>query len=305
MKLKRKRKRIKEEHFMNYINEMQKAIDYIEDNLDKDINFEKVSKEVGMSSFYFHRIFTAIIGISPTAYIRNRRLTVAAQEISKSNENIVDIAFKYGFESHEAFSRAFKNFHGVVPKLAKTDGNEFKNFSRANLEIEVNTNNVLNYRIESKDVIRVAALFRKFNLDNKNEVPEYWNEMKKNGILDNISDSYNKNLLGICIGTQNAFEYRYGIGIEVEGTEDIKSTGDIETKHGMKVVEIPKCSWVVFRSEGQDEKDINELWTRIYKEFFITSSYKQCMDIDFELYDDKDTEIWIPISKGYNSRLLQ
>ena len=290
---------------MNYINEMQKAIDYIEDNLDKDINFEKVSKEVGMSSFYFHRIFTAIIGISPTAYIRNRRLTVAAQEISKNNENIVDIAFKYGFESHEAFSRAFKNFHGVVPKLAKTDGNEFKNFSRANLEIEVNTNNVLNYRIKSKDVIRVAALFRKFNLDNKNEVPEYWNEMKKNGILDNISDSYNKNLLGICIGTQNAFEYRYGIGIEVEGTEDIKSTGDIETKHGMKVVEIPKCSWVVFRCEGQDEKDINELWTKIYKEFFITSSYKQCMDIDFELYDDKDTEIWIPISKGYNSRLLQ
>ena len=49
---------------MNYINELKKAIDYIEDNLDKNINFEKVSKEVGMSSFYFHRIFTAIIGIS-------------------------------------------------------------------------------------------------------------------------------------------------------------------------------------------------------------------------------------------------
>ena len=77
---------------MNYINEMKKAIDYIENNLDKDINFEKVSKEVGMSSFYFHRIFTAIIGISPTAYIRNRRLTVAAQEISKNNADaILDI----------------------------------------------------------------------------------------------------------------------------------------------------------------------------------------------------------------------
>lgn len=276
---------------MNYINEMQKAIDYIENNLDKDINFEKVSKEVGMSSFYFHRIFTAIIGISPTAYIRNRRLTVAAQEISKNNENILDIAVKYGFESHEAFSRAFKNFHGVVPKMAKADGNEFKNFSRASLEFEVNTNNILNYRIESKEVIKVAALFRKFNLDNKNEIPEYWNEMKKNGELDDISDNYTKNLLGICIGTQNAFEYQYGIGIEIENAENIK------TKHEMKVIEIPKCSWVVFRCEGQDEKDINELWTRIYKEFFITSSYKQCMDIDFELYDDKDTEIWIPISK--------
>ena len=274
---------------MNYINEIQKAIDYIEVNLDKDINFEIVAKEVGMSAFYFHRIFTAIIGISPTAYIRNRRLTVAAQEISKNNENIVDIAFKYGFESHEAFSRAFKNFHGVVPKMAKTDGNEFKNFSKANLDIEVNANNILSYRIESKDIIKVSAFFRKFNIENKDEIPKYWKELKESGTLEKISNNYKKDLLGICIGTQSDFEYKYGIGIE--------QTEDIGTNIEMETIEIPKSAWVVFKCKGQDEKDINELWTRIYKEFFITSSYKQCMDIDFELYDDENTEIWIPISK--------
>ena len=274
---------------MNYINEMQKAIDFIENNLDKDITFEKVSKEVEMSAFYFHRIFTAIIGISPTAYIRNRRLTVAAQEISKNNENILDIALKYGFESHEAFSRAFKNFHGVVPKMAKTDGNEFKNFSKANLDIEVNANNILSYRIESKDIIKVSAFFRKFNIENKDEIPKYWEELKESGTLEKISNNYKKDLLGICIGTQSDFEYKYGIGIE--------QTEDVETNIEMETIEIPKSTWVVFKCEGQDEKNINELWTRIYKEFFITTSYKQCMDIDFELYDDKDTEIWIPISK--------
>lgn len=278
---------------MNYINELKKAIDYIENNLDNNINFETVAKEVGMSAFYFHRIFSAIIGVSPTTYIRNRRLTLAAQEISKNNKNILDIALKYGFDSHEAFSRAFKNFHSVAPKMAKTDGNEFKNFSRANLEFEVNTNNILNYRIESKDIIRVAALFRDFNLDNKNEIPKYWIELRKNGTLVSISDNYNKNLLGICIGTQNVFEYQYGIGIEIENTEDI------DIKQGMKVIEIPKCSWVVFRCEGQDEKYINELWSRIYKEFFVSTNYRQCIDIDFELYIDNNTEIWIPIEKEY------
>lgn len=274
---------------MNYINEIQKAIDYIEVNLDKDINFDIVAKEVGMSAYYFHRIFSAVIGVSPTTYIRNRRLTVAAQEISKNNENILDIALKYGFESHEAFSRAFKNFHGVVPKMAKTDGNEFKNFSRANLEFEVNTNNILNYRIESKDTIKVLAFLRKFNIENKDEIPKYWKELKESGTLEKISNNYKKDLLGICIGTQSDFEYKYGIGIE--------QTEDIETNIEMETIEIPKSTWVVFKCEGQDEKNINELWTRIYKEFFITSSYKQCMDIDFELYDDENTEIWIPISK--------
>ena len=274
---------------MNYINELKRAVDYIEDNLDKDINFEIVAKEVEMSAFYFHRIFTAIIGISPTAYIRNRRLTVAAQEISKNNENILDIALKYGFESHEAFSRAFKNFHGVVPKMAKKDGNEFKNFSKANLDIEVNTNNILSYRIESKDIIKISAFFRKFNIENKDEIPKYWKELKESRTLEKISNNYKKDLLGICIGTQSDFEYKYGIGIE--------QTEDVETNIEMETIEIPKSAWVVFKCKGQDEKNINELWTRIYKEFFITSSYKQCMDIDFELYDDENTEIWIPISK--------
>ena len=274
---------------MNYINEIKKAIDYIENNLDNNINFEIVAKEVGMSAFYFHRIFSAIIGVSPTTYIRNRRLTLAAQEISKNNQNIVDIAFKYGFESHEAFSRAFKNFHGVVPKMAKTDGNEFKNFSRANLDIKANTNSILNYRIESRDIIRVSAFFRNFNIENKEDIPKYWRELKENGTLQIISENYNKELLGICIGTQSDVEYKYGIGIELKE--------DNEINNEMEIIEIPKSTWVVFKCEGQDEKDINELWSRIYKEFFITSSYKQCMDIDFELYDDKDTEIWIPISK--------
>lgn len=274
---------------MNYINELQKAIDYIEDNLENNINFEIVAKEVGMSAFYFHRIFSSVIGISPTAYIRNRRLTVAAQEISKNNENILDIALKYGFESHEAFSRAFKNFHGVVPKMAKTDGNEFKNFSKANLDIEVNANNILSYRIESKDIIKISAFFRKFNIENKDEIPKYWKELKESRTLEKISNNYKKDLLGICIGTQSDFEYKYGIGIE--------QTEDVETNIEMETIEIPKSAWVVFKCKGQDEKNINELWTRIYIEFFITSSYKQCMDIDFELYDDENTEIWIPISK--------
>ena len=282
---------------MNYINKLKRAIDYIEENLDKNINFEIVAKEVGMSAFYFHRIFSAVIGISPTTYIRNRRLTVAAQEISKNNDNILDIALKYGFESHEAFSRAFKSFHGVVPKLAKVNGNELKNYSKVDIDCEFNSiasNKVLNYRIEDKDNFIVAAVFRNFNLDKKNEIPEFWKEVKKDGTLQKLSDNYTKNTLGICIGTQNVFEYQYGIGREIEESEDIDG---IKSELRMKVVEIPKCSWVVFKCEGQDEKDINELWTRIYKEFFITTTYKQCMDIDFELYDDKDTEIWIPISK--------
>ena len=67
---------------MNYIAELQKALDYIENNLEEDINYETIAKELGLSPFYFHRIFSNIIGISPAEYIRNRRLTCATDELN-------------------------------------------------------------------------------------------------------------------------------------------------------------------------------------------------------------------------------
>lgn len=115
---------------MNYIVELQKALDYIEDNLEEDINYEKIAKELGISSFYFHRIFSAIIGISPAEYIRNRRLTCAADELSSYKANILDIAIKYKFNSNESFTRAFTKFHNVTPKMAKEDGTKLKVFSK-------------------------------------------------------------------------------------------------------------------------------------------------------------------------------
>lgn len=123
---------------MNYIVEIQKALDYIEDNLETDINYEKVAKELGLSSFYFHRIFSSIIGISPAEYIRNRRLTCAADELNIYKSNILDVAIKYQFNSNESFTRAFTKFHNVTPKMAKMDGTKLKMFSKIQLSLNVN-----------------------------------------------------------------------------------------------------------------------------------------------------------------------
>ena len=132
---------------MNYISDIQKAIDYIEENLEEEINYESIAKNIGMSSYYFHRMFSAIIGISPAEYIRNRRLTCAAEELTGEKCNILDVALKYGFESNESFTRAFIKFHGVSPKFAKQKGNELKAFSKIKFELKVDGGNILNYRI--------------------------------------------------------------------------------------------------------------------------------------------------------------
>lgn len=95
--------------------------------------------------------------------------------------------------------------------------------------------------------------------------------------------------MGICFGEYGTEDFKYGIGVEIESKDKaIKNT---------QMIEVPESLWVIFKCEGQDVKEINALWKKIYQEYFVTSEYKQSMDLDFELYDDKDTEIWIPISK--------
>ena len=71
---------------------------------------------------------------------------------------------------------------------------------------------------------------------------------------------------------------------------------DDEQMPETEIINVAKSKWVVFKCKGNQAEDVNELWSKIYKEYFPTSEYKQSMNIDFELYDDKDTEIWIPVN---------
>ncbi|MCI8310493.1 MAG: AraC family transcriptional regulator [Clostridia bacterium] len=274
---------------MNYIVELQKALDYIENNLEEDINYEKIAKELGLSSFYFHRIFSSIIGISPAEYIRNRRLTCAADELSVHKANILDVAIKYGFNSNENFTRAFTKFHEITPKMAKVDGSKLKVFSKVQLSLNLNGGKIMNYRIENKEAFKICAIVRDFSIETKDEIPKFWDEVRENGKLKEISKNFSRCTLGVCIGENNANQHKYGIGIEMKK--------DDEQIPGTEIINVSKSKWVVFKCKGNQAKDINELWSRIYKEYFTTSEYKQKFNIDFELYTDEDTEIWIPIEK--------
>ena len=86
---------------MEWIAAMQQAITYMEEHLLEEINYEDVAKHVHTSCYEFHRAFSFLTGITANAYIRNRRLSLAAREIVETNASITDIALKYGYETPE------------------------------------------------------------------------------------------------------------------------------------------------------------------------------------------------------------
>ena len=99
----------------NWIEGFQQSIDFIEENLVSTLEIEDVAQKAALSPFYYQRIFGALCGMTVGEYIRARRMTLAAQELSGTDGKVIDVALKYGYDSPDSFAKAFQRFHGISP----------------------------------------------------------------------------------------------------------------------------------------------------------------------------------------------
>lgn len=107
---------------MNWDERLNNVFDYIEKHLTSDIDIDKLACIMYQSKESFLRTFSFIMNISVYEYIRKRRMTLAALELQNSTVKVIDLAMKYGYESPEAFTRAFKAIHGISPSAARKKG---------------------------------------------------------------------------------------------------------------------------------------------------------------------------------------
>lgn len=128
---------------MNWIASIQKTIDYIEDNLESELDADILAARIYTSSFNFQRMFTILCDCTVGEYIRNRRLTLAGYELLSNGSSILDIAIKYGYETNESFTRAFSRFHGVTPSIARKNRISLNTFSRISVKSNLSGGKVM------------------------------------------------------------------------------------------------------------------------------------------------------------------
>lgn len=119
---------------MDMIDSIQRAVDFIEDNICDDLDIKEIASQAYLSSYHFQRLFSVICGVSVGEYIRSRRLTLAGIEIGRSGAKIIDIALKYGYESPESFSRAFTRYHGISPMVARSQNEKLRLYSKISVK---------------------------------------------------------------------------------------------------------------------------------------------------------------------------
>ena len=147
---------------MDWITGIQNAINYIEDHITEQLDYDIIARESFSSSFHFQRVFSILCGYTLGEYIRYRRLSLAGTALSAGKEKIIDVAFRFGYETPESFSKAFQKFHGVTPSQARSGGVELKSFSRLSIKVSLEGGSIMNYRIEEKPEMTLVGYTRRF-----------------------------------------------------------------------------------------------------------------------------------------------
>ncbi len=127
---------------MDWITGLQRALDYIEENLTGELDCETLGKISCSSAYHFQRVFSILCGCTVGEYIRNRRLAMAGAELASGRVKVIDAAVKYGYDSPDSFARAFVRFHGLTPSAARRPGAVIRSYSRFRLKFTLEGGNI-------------------------------------------------------------------------------------------------------------------------------------------------------------------
>ena len=284
---------------MEWIERLNEAIDYIEGNLASEISYEHAARIACCSVFHFQRMFAYIAGVPLSLYIRRRRMTAAAFDLQTTDEKIIDMALKYGYDSPTAFNRAFHSIHGLSPSQARSEGRPLSAYPPISFTISIKGEVQMKYKIVTKEAFRIVGVKEHMNMNMEEcfeKVPRFWQTTVQSGIVPQILSLMNPELPGLlgvstCMSGEDLDYY-------------IAVATDKPTPKDMTEYEVPAGTWAVFECIGPMPGAIQELQKRIVTEWLPTSGYEYANAPDIEVYFDGNQqsadyrcEVWLPIKK--------
>ena len=273
-----------------WIEGIQQSIDYIEQNLAETLDIEEIAGIAALSPFYYQRIFGALCGMTVGEYIRARRMTLAAQELTGSDAKVIDVAVKYGYDSPDSFTKAFVRFHGIAPSKAKEPGAPLRAMAPLHIRISLEGGSMMDYRIVEKAPFTIVGVKRPFNSDTSyQEIPKFWDEWLALGEKRPVMGTF-----GVCIDMDGK-DFDYWIADLYFPWEDVPE--------GCETRLIPGSLWAQFPCTVSTLQDTN---TKIWSEWLpALQGYTLAGDYDIEVYlppeegsKEMKVYIWVPLKQA-------
>ncbi len=241
---------------MDWVTVIASALWYIEEHItDETLGAERVAQEASISPFYFQRGFAMLCGFTVSEYIRMRRLALAGNDLAGTDDKVIDIALKYGYDSPDSFTKAFTRFHGVTPAAARKEGALLKSFAPLKIKFSLEGGHLMDYKIVAEPAFTVIGNAKTFSYEKaKAEIPKFRQEHFQSGKGAVVKGSYGINIDETMSGER--FEYLIA---------DLYNEGD-KAPEGFELRTIPAFTWAVFPCVGALPTALQNANTRIYTE---------------------------------------
>lgn len=283
---------------MEWNQKLQNIIDYVENHLQRKetpIDNEKIAKMAGCSFDFFQKVFSYMNGISFSEYVRWRKMTLAGYDLKSTDMKVVDLSYKYGYDSPTSFTKAFQQFHGISPKEAREKDIKLC----VHPKMQIAQKQQYTWNIEQKEPLRLIGKCTKIscvNNEHYQKIPEFWNECQKNGTyskLVSLDTGNPKGLFGLfgCYDKDtNEIEY------------SIMVISDKRLPCEFVEIEIPESTWAVFDCLGTVPKAVQKGWKYLNDEWLMKYPFQHAPYPELEWYSDANvysedylSQIWIPI----------
>ena len=287
------------------IKAFNETMKYIEETLTGRIDVRKIALLSGYSYPLFSRMFSIMVDYPLSEYIRFRKLSCAAIDLRETDEKIIEIAFKYGYESQDSFSLAFKKFHGHTPKEVRK-GSAFQIFSPIRLSLSVEGGKNMDIKIMKKSAFKIAGVAER--VEEGGDFPNVWDKLFKKVSEEKLESLGNGQSYGACYeieknekeNSESKYTVSYMAGYDAQ---NIDKAADL----GLSILEVPEAEYAVVKLKGIVPNCIHKGWKYVTGSFFPEQSYRHAGTPDFEVYSEGDMyspnyemELWVPIVKDRN-----
>ena len=258
-------------------------IDDLEEGLFCEIDYPALARKCGVSLYEFRRIFSFIAKVPIGEYVRKRRLSLAAVKL-KNGETVTEVASECGYDSPSAFTRAFKDFHGITPGDVLGGNRNFRAFTRLNAEIITGGAFDIPYEIFGKDSFVVSGISGVSDMDDKQCCENVWNKFYSSPVAEKITDP--SRIFAVYQGDNN------GVNCLI-GTDN--------DKFGDKIT-VKKSEWAKFKLNRTDDEFVDKFYRDALRGWLVSTGLKRNEELpNVEVFpcdmnsEGFEWEIWIPI----------
>ena len=313
---------------MDWQSRLNAALSWIEDHLTEDWSWDEAAAQANCSVFHFLRMFEVVTGVTAGEYLRRRRLSEAARALAAigaaagpGEASVADIGAKYGYESADAFSRAFRRLYDMSPSEARRPGARLAAYNPLAVVLSLKGSEPIAYRLEGQGPGLIAGFGLRVPAateDSFRRVPPFWKQLEEDGRLAALASlaPAGQGLVAALTDHDEAREdFLYVVGVLLSsgpGAERDRTTPTSSVlpaapceplPAGMLRLDLPALTWAVFEVDGPFPSAMQELWPRVWSEWFAQSGMEAAEAPRLEIYPPGDrlaadyrSEIRVPLA---------